>query len=509
MRDEAKKWFKEAGKLFEESKYNEAAELYTRAISMDPDYASAYFNRALCHAILDNYEQAELDVWRVLELDRGAADARYVYGVVCEYQGRYAEAAHWYLSALVKNPSLTIAKERLTSLVAKLTQKPQPQEESTLTEASEVVREELNRSPPDTSELGETPAVTGEDSAVESSASLDGLTRVGVGKEDDGLLKKAALYRVNTRFVDVVGLTDVKRLIEDEVILPLRHPEVYAKYGRQPGMSLLLYGPPGNGKTLLAKAVAGELGALFIQVNPNEVLNRYIGDSEKNIHQVFEDALSLATGDGGMVVLFIDELDGLGSTRTSVDPADRRVMSQLLVEVERAARTPHIILLGATNRPWDVDPALKRGGRFERLVYVPPPTKEGRLELLRAYLGRAPVAEPLDLAGVAARTEGYSCGDLKWLVERAKSITARREVESGVGGLTQADLEAALAEKPRGSLGEWFLQALLEAGYNPAVAAEYPELYRDVKRFTRRIRFTRSGRGSKRRRGKNDTLGVV
>lgn len=110
---------------------------------------------------------------------------------------------------------------------------------------------------------------------------------------------------------------------------------------------------------------------------------------------------------------------------------------------------------------------------------------------------------------VAARTEGYSCGDLKWLVERAKSIAARREVESGAVGLTQADLEAALAEKPRGSLGEWFLQALLQAGYNPAVAAEYPELYRDVKRFARRVRFTCRGRASKRRRRKDDTLGLV
>ncbi|MGE5719397.1 MAG: ATP-binding protein, partial [Nocardioidaceae bacterium] len=209
---------------------------------------------------------------------------------------------------------------------------------------------------------------------------------------------------------DVGGLAEVKRRLELSFLAPMRNPELRAQFGKSLRGGLLLWGPPGCGKTFIARALAGELAANFYEVGLSDVLDMYVGSSERNLHSVFD-----AARRNRPCLLFFDEIDALGQKRSHLrhgGSAMRGVVNQMLAELDGASSDNEgIFVLAASNHPWDVDSALLRPGRFDRTVLVLPPDPGAREAILRFHLRGRP-AEPLDLRSLAKSTEGFSGADL-------------------------------------------------------------------------------------------------
>jgi SpoVK/Ycf46/Vps4 family AAA+-type ATPase len=254
---------------------------------------------------------------------------------------------------------------------------------------------------------------------------------------------------------DVGGLKAVKDRLEAAFLAPMRNPELRRLYGKGMRGGLMLYGPPGCGKTFIAKAVAGELGAKFVSVTLSDVLDMYIGQSERNLHAMFETARRNAP-----CVLFLDEVDALGQKRSQLrSSAMRGTVNQLLVELDDVHNSNDgVFVLAATNHPWDVDTALRRPGRFDRTLLVLPPDVEAREAILRYHL-RDRHADGIDVAKLAKRTEGYSGADLAHACDAAAERALLDSVRSGqTRTIGMADLESALRDvKP--STGPWFAAA--------------------------------------------------
>ena len=263
------------------------------------------------------------------------------------------------------------------------------------------------------------------------------------------------IERPSVMLADVGGMVDVKKRLEAAFLAPMRNPELRKLYGKSLRGGLLLYGPPGNGKTFLAKAVAGELGAQFMAVGLNDVLDMWLGNSERNLHEIF-----LAARREAPCVLFFDELDAVGQKRSRLGgSAARNVVAQLLVELDGVAGgNDGVFVLAATNAPWDVDVALRRPGRFDRTVLVLPPDEPARATILEYHLRDRPIAG-IDLKQLARSTDGLSGADLAHLCESASERALLDSVETGVPRLIgMDDLTGALAEI-RPSVGGWFAAA--------------------------------------------------
>ena len=246
-------------------------------------------------------------------------------------------------------------------------------------------------------------------------------------------------------FDDLGGMEAVKEQIRMNIIYPMQKPEIYEAYGKKIGGGILLYGPPGCGKTHLARATAGELGANFFSLALNEILDMYIGNSEKNLAQLFETARAKAPS-----VLFIDEIDAMGVKRGSVQSASIRMMvTQFLTEMDGiSSNNDKLLILGATNEPWSVDSALRRPGRFDRIIFVPPPDKEARAEILKIQ-ARTRNADPsISWDGLAAKTEFFSGADLAQLVDQATERAVSDALRSGeMRPVNQSDFQAALRDR--------------------------------------------------------------
>jgi SpoVK/Ycf46/Vps4 family AAA+-type ATPase len=281
------------------------------------------------------------------------------------------------------------------------------------------------------------------------------------GAAEDDLTGGLAHEPVETRLrlADVGGLADVKAHIEAGFLAPLRNPELRERYGATMRGGLLLYGPPGCGKTYLARAVAGELGARFIAVGLADVLSRWMGQSENNIADLFTYARAQAP-----CVLFFDEIDALGRSRSGLGrsaSALRGVINQLLSDLDGvASENEGIFVLGATNAPWDVDGALRRPGRFDRAVFVQPPDPQARADILRMHLDGLPVDPKVDVARLASRTEGFSGADLAHVCRTAAQSALVDAARTGASDrtITTADLESAITGITP-STGRWFASA--------------------------------------------------
>jgi AAA+ superfamily predicted ATPase len=257
-------------------------------------------------------------------------------------------------------------------------------------------------------------------------------------------------------FADVGGLDDLKEKIRLRVIYPLKRPELYAAYGKRVGGGLLFYGPPGCGKTHLARATAGEAGLHFIGVGIDEVLDMWLGQSEKRLAELFRSARAKAP-----CVLFFDEVDALGGRRSNLrHESYRTLVTQFLSELDGAGQKDleGVLVLGATNAPWDVDPAFRRPGRFGDVLFVPPPDLRARVEILKLKLRGKPQKD-IDVVAVARATELFSGADLTHVVDGACETALQGALKSGtVTPLTTADLQAA-AQRLRPSTREWFAAA--------------------------------------------------
>ncbi len=239
---------------------------------------------------------------------------------------------------------------------------------------------------------------------------------------------------------DVGNMTEVKAAVTETVLWPLLYPDTFARLGVAPPHGILLYGPPGCGKTFLVKAIAGSGQANVLSVKGAEVLNKWVGESERAVRDLFRRAREAAPA-----VVFLDEVDALAPTRgQSTDGGTTdRVVASLLTELDGVEELRNVVIIGATNRPDLIDPALLRPGRLERLIYVPPPDAEARTAILTAAVKRVPLGEGVDLVDLGVRTEGYSAADCAALVREAALTAMRESKEAAV--VTAAHLAAALA----------------------------------------------------------------
>lgn len=271
---------------------------------------------------------------------------------------------------------------------------------------------------------------------------------------------------------DVGGLDAVKKQLERSFLGPLKNPELAASFRKSAGGGLLLWGPPGCGKTFLARATAGEMGANFYNVGLADVLDMWIGASERNLASVFEAARRNAP-----CVLFFDEIDALGQKRSHLKHAAalRGVVNQLLSELDGVSDdNDGVFTLAATNHPWDVDEALLRPGRFDRRLLVLPPDEPARRSILEFHLRDRPTEE-LDLDRIITSTEGFSGADLAFLVDSAVEDCLDESLDSGrIVPVTTAHLEAALAQTPS-TVGPWLETARNHVVYSNR-SGEYDEL---------------------------------
>ncbi|MGB9732448.1 MAG: CDC48 family AAA ATPase [Candidatus Micrarchaeia archaeon] len=254
-------------------------------------------------------------------------------------------------------------------------------------------------------------------------------------------LREVFVERPNVHWNDIGGLQKVKEELKEAVELPLKKPEAFEKMGIRPVKGVLLVGPPGVGKTLLAKAVATERESNFISIKGPEVLSKYVGESEKTVREIFRKARLAAP-----CIIFIDEIDSIASARGSEDELDsgvsRRVVDTLLTEMDGLAGLKNVVVLAATNRPEAIDPALLRPGRFDRIIEIPMPDAETRLEIFKVHTKNMPLDKSVDLADLANRTEGYTGAEIENICREAgmNAIRANRDY------VTKEDFEKALTE---------------------------------------------------------------
>ncbi|MCD6312299.1 MAG: CDC48 family AAA ATPase [Thaumarchaeota archaeon] len=238
-------------------------------------------------------------------------------------------------------------------------------------------------------------------------------------------LREVILEIPNVRWEDVGDLERVKQELKEAVEWPLKYPDVFKKLGIKPPKGILLYGPPGTGKTLLAKAVANESEANFISVKGPEVLSKWVGESEKAVREIFSRAREAAP-----CIIFFDELDAIAPRRglhTDAGVTDR-IVNQLLTEMDGIQILKDVVVIGATNRPDILDPALLRPGRFDRIIFVPPPDVEGRYQILQIHTRDMPLADDVDLRKIAEMTEGYTGADLEAVCREAALNAARENI---------------------------------------------------------------------------------
>jgi len=279
------------------------------------------------------------------------------------------------------------------------------------------------------------------------------------------------IEKPQTNFSKVGGMEQVKEEIKMKIIHPLAHPEIYKAYGKKIGGGILLYGPPGCGKTHLARATAGEVQSNFIPVGISDILDLYLGQSERNLHAIFEKARRLKP-----CVLFFDEADALGANRTDMrQSAGRHLINQFLSELDGIEYDNEgVLILAATNTPWHLDPAFRRPGRFDRIIFVPPPDEEARAAILKIHLANKPI-QNIDYDQIARQTKDFSGADLQAVIDRAIEEKLTAAMQAGVPQpLTTTDLlQAAKLQKP--TTKEWFNTAK-----NYALFSNESGLYDDI-----------------------------
>lgn len=282
-------------------------------------------------------------------------------------------------------------------------------------------------------------------------------------------------------FQDIGGMEALKEQIRLNILYPMQKPEIYEAYGKKIGGGILLYGPPGCGKTHLARATAGELGANFFSLALNEILDMYIGNSEKNLAELFATARGRTPA-----VLFIDEVDAMGAKRGSLSSSGIRMMvSQFLTEMDGiSSNNDKLLVLGATNEPWNVDTALRRPGRFDRVIFVPPPDATARAEILKLKTRNRNVDPAIPWDKIAAQTELFSGADLSQLVEQATERAVADALKSGdLRPVKHSDFQLALKER-KASTTEW-----LRRSRNYVNFANQDGFYDDLSQFLEKAKI--------------------
>merc|ERR1712023_444862 len=324
--------------------------------------------------------------------------------------------------------------------------------------------------------------------------------KYAMGQTNPSSLRETVVEIPNVTWDDIGVLEETKRDLQEMILYPIEHPDKFQKFGMEPSKGVLFYGPPGCGKTLLAKAVANECSSNFISVKGPELLTMWFGESEGNVREVFDKARAAAP-----CVLFFDELDSVGVARGSgagdAGGAGDRVLNQLLTEMDGAGAKKNLFFIGATNRPEILDEALIRPGRLDQLIYIPLPDKPSRVSFIKAVLRKSPVADNVALEFLADKCEGFSGADMTELCQRATKAAIRESIaceedrkklatgdddadadmEDPVPVITRKHFEEAMAAA-RKSVTEYDLQKFeqFKLKFDPAYAAKQGKIQRAV-----------------------------
>lgn len=315
----------------------------------------------------------------------------------------------------------------------------------------------------------------------------------GTTRSEAGPLKEAAPMpaqrleqtvlseKPSVHFDDIAGLSEAKEQIKEAIIYPFLFPDEYQHFGIDPGGGILLYGPPGCGKTMLAAAAAAECDAVFINLKASDIKNMYVGESEKNIKAAFGLAAQHRRS-----IIFFDEIDALAGERSAgMQTHERSLVSELLAQmdsVESKGLPRGTLVLGATNRPWGLDVALRRSGRFDTSIFIPHPNFESRLDVFRLALEGKPVSESVSLQELARRTAGYASSEIVEVCEKAARIPLRERISEGKPRreVKQSDFDAVLARK-KTILGPWYAKAAIELA-----GSQEAEIFSDLLEAARR-----------------------
>jgi len=279
------------------------------------------------------------------------------------------------------------------------------------------------------------------------------------------------LEKPDINFSQVGGMDAVKEEIRMKILYPLKNPDLFKAYGKKAGGGVLLYGPPGCGKTLISRAAAGEIDANFLAIGIHQILDLYIGESEKNLHSIFE-----AARDNAPAILFFDEVDALAADRRDLrKSAGRTLINQFLAEMDGStSENDGVLILGATNAPWHIDPAFRRPGRFDRVLFVPPPDESARAAIIEVLAEGKPISD-LDVALLARKTKDFSGADLKAVFDHAIEKGLAKAMKTGqvIPLTTRELLEATTILRP--TTKAWF-----ESARNYALYSNQGGFYNDV-----------------------------
>lgn len=430
--------------------YNQDIQTLIEAVAKSPDNTTLRYYLAEKFMHSGFVPEAEVQLQEILKLDRSNMAAKELLAEAF-YKGKKFSAIVmiaediqdtnempfklkvWYTKALVKEKNLRLAQEMYEEIL--------------------------------------------DDSPRFSDPELDEALRIKAfdALEELDLDDELFLEESDISFKDVGGLEDVKKEINLKIIKPLLNPDLYKMYGKKVGGGILLYGPPGCGKTFMARATAGEIDAKFINVGINDILDMYIGQSERNLADVFDVAREHTP-----CVLFFDEVDALGASRHQmINQAGKNVINQFLSEMDGiSSDNEGLLIIGATNTPWALDTAFRRPGRFDRIIFVPPPDNDARAAIFDLALREKPLGEGINYAKLAKSTDMYSGADIYSVVDRAIEAKLEIALETGeVQPIEMSDLQKAI-KQTQPSTKEWFNTAK-----NYALYANQSGLYDEILKY--------------------------
>lgn len=421
-----------ARECMEEMRMDEAAEAFEEALRLDPAQADAHLGLGRILYLQGDLSGAAVRAERVLHQDANDARAHLLLSRVNLSEGdRKRAIEHFDRAAQLDGTLVDAALEKDLGRTAR----------------------EVRRASPPASASDSAVVEFGPDGEPSNDFFDDPfMDEPGYDWRPETFLSPGDPEKGKVTFADVGGMEALKEEIRLKIIYPLQYPDLYKAYGKRTGGGILIYGPPGCGKTLILRAVAGEVPCNYLAVGLHEIFDPFYGSSERNLHQIFETARMNAP-----CVLVIDEIDSIALDRRNIrDTQLRNLVNQFLHELDGLrGENQRVLVIGSTSQPWQIDPAFRRPGRFDQNIFLPPPDAAGRAQII-ALLAKGKPISGLNVEALAAATEGFSGADLKWVFDRASELTLSEAIRSGASVPVTMSLLLQVAGMHSPNLESWF-----------------------------------------------------